>query len=961
METKRTPMKIFYSCSDSENDAPFLEQLEKHIRVLQSEGLIATWHERQIVPGSVRQVEVKSHLNAADLILLLVSSDFLASDYCYGTEMPRALQRHAANEAKVIPILLRPCAWQSALFAPLEMLPTGGRPITQWHDHDAAWTDVVMGIRQALREKPAAGGQDARSIWNVPYSSNRLFTGREELLKRLHTLLDANRTVALKGMGGIGKTQIAIEYACRSREQGRYTHTLWINAADEARMIASFLDIANKLFPSALYQETDQRTIVESVKDWLERCKDRWLLIFDNADDVMGAEMQVQQYFPHTGNGNIILTTRDQAVGSLATPIKVETMSLLEGTHLLLRRAQRFENVSDDGIKQAGTIVVALDHFPLALDQAGAYLEETGCSFAGYLDLYRQHRQLILAQRGRHVTSYPDSVANTWSLSFQKVGDDNPAAAELLKLCAFLAPDFIPEELVTAGAAHWPGDLQKAATNSFAFDQMIGDLYRFSLIKRFEDDRALSIHLLVQAVQQDRMSKEEKQQWAERVVSGVRTALPPAQPERWPDWKRMMPQIQLCARHIKDYKMHWSAAIDLLGETGLFLVKHAQYQEANTWYRNYLDMLQESHHPDSLLLHAMVLINLGNVYSETAGYPEAEQRYQESLHIFTREKELDRREFARLLNNMAILSKVQNRPQESEERYIRSLTLQLGSCVSSRETKKKPSTLDSQDIATLSSVLNKSPARIQRYLRCLFHKQTAPCPFALVLNNLAVLFAEQFHQRYEAAQSLLNLSLYLQKQHLEHDSADEEYDPRQQHSDYALSLHNLANLYTVWGSNPEEGQHYYEEALSLYRESEERLTERYYDIDHPDLAYPLLGQGILHFEQGRYEEAEECYQRSRAIWEKLLLYHPQVGYAYYNLANLYVRWKGPAAAKEYYQKSLATWKDYLGTDHLHTKTCSNKIHRFYDNPKGESEVQKAELIVLPTYRSFRLYSSQTRS
>ncbi len=164
MEKPLAPVAVFYSCSDSPTDAPFLEQLERHLSALQREGLIFTWHNRQIVAGSVRQVELDRYLNTAALILLLVSSDFLASDYCYGTDMQRALQRHAAKEAQVIPILLRSCVWQSAPFATLETLPTGAKPITMWRDRDAAWTDVVMGIRQALRGKPGAGAQDAPEI-----------------------------------------------------------------------------------------------------------------------------------------------------------------------------------------------------------------------------------------------------------------------------------------------------------------------------------------------------------------------------------------------------------------------------------------------------------------------------------------------------------------------------------------------------------------------------------------------------------------------------------------------------------------------------------------------------------------------------------------------------------------------------------------------------------------------------
>lgn len=165
MQKPLAPINVFYSCSDSPTDAPLLKQLEHHLSALQREGLISTWHKRHILPGSVRQTELDRHLDTATLILLLVSSDFLASDYCYDTEMQRALRRHAAGDAQVIPILLRPCVWQSAPFAMLEMLPTGAKPITAWPDRDSAWTDVVTGIRQAL------GGKSGAEVPHFPNTS----------------------------------------------------------------------------------------------------------------------------------------------------------------------------------------------------------------------------------------------------------------------------------------------------------------------------------------------------------------------------------------------------------------------------------------------------------------------------------------------------------------------------------------------------------------------------------------------------------------------------------------------------------------------------------------------------------------------------------------------------------------------------------------------------------------------
>ena len=241
------------------------------------------------------------------------------------------------------------------------------------------------------------------AVWNVPHLRNLHFTGRDELLDRLDQQLSSEaqddmtttrraaltQPQAIKGLGGNGKTQIAVEYAYRSRDLDRYTHTFWVNAASEEALLTSFVALAELLPAFPAKSETDQSKLVAAIKRWLEQCQQRWLLIFDNADEVA----LLRDYLPQPGNGSILLTTRANAVGSLATSIEVETMGFIEGTYLLLRRAQRLEQASDEEVNQAGNIVVALDHFPLALDQAGAYIEETQCSFVDYLDLYRTHRQ----------------------------------------------------------------------------------------------------------------------------------------------------------------------------------------------------------------------------------------------------------------------------------------------------------------------------------------------------------------------------------------------------------------------------------------------------------------------------------------------------------------------------------------------------------------------------------------
>src|SRR5262249_897628 len=159
-------------------------------------------------------------------------------------------------------------------------------------------------------------------------------------------------------------------------------------------------------------------------------------------------------------SGHILVTTRAQAMGRLASRIEVGIMPQEVGALFLLRRAllvapnAPLESAASSDIATAREICEELGGLPLALDQAGAYIEEIPCRLKDYQSLYRTRRTEMLNERGGLVDDHPKSVAATWSLSFEKVQQKNPAAAELLQLCAFLHPDAVPEELITDGAGH---------------------------------------------------------------------------------------------------------------------------------------------------------------------------------------------------------------------------------------------------------------------------------------------------------------------------------------------------------------------------------------------------------------------------------------------------------------------------------------------------------------------------
>jgi hypothetical protein len=136
MTTK--PLELFYSYA--REDEALRDQLEDHLVILKRQGFIHAWHDRNISAGSLWEQEINAHLKSADIILLLISRFFLASDYCYSVEMEEALRRHDAGEARVIPVILRTCDWHSARFSKLQALPKDARPVTNWRDRDAAFT-----------------------------------------------------------------------------------------------------------------------------------------------------------------------------------------------------------------------------------------------------------------------------------------------------------------------------------------------------------------------------------------------------------------------------------------------------------------------------------------------------------------------------------------------------------------------------------------------------------------------------------------------------------------------------------------------------------------------------------------------------------------------------------------------------------------------------------------------------
>jgi hypothetical protein len=445
---------------------------------------------------------------------------------------------------------------------------------------------------QARAKAPPEPARAETRPWNVPYSKNPFFTGREKVLVDVGKELHASGVAALTGMGGVGKTQVAAHFAHRHR--GEYSAVLWASAASQETLVSGFAAIAG-LLNLREKDEKDQALAVAAVKRWLE-ANGGWLLVVDNASDLA----TVRGFVPPSAKGHVLLTTQAQATGDIQA-IEVLDMVPDDGALLLLTRAKIIKagaplSVAAGADRDAAKdISTELGGLPLALDQAGAYIEETRCGLASYLDLYRQRRAELLNRRGSFGPDHPESAATTFALSFERVATTNPAAADLLRLCAFLHPDAIPEEIFNKGAAELGPNLGPIAADPLKLDAACAEILKYSLLRRNADAKTLGIHRLVQEVIRDGLTEDEKRQWAERAVRAENRAFPSVEFANWAQCERLVRQALACAPLIEAHGFDFEPAARLLNEAGCYLDDRARFSDAQPLYQRALIVSTRRH------------------------------------------------------------------------------------------------------------------------------------------------------------------------------------------------------------------------------------------------------------------------------------------------------------------------------------------------------------------------------
>ena len=501
-------------------------------------------------PGDNRVLALNQGLQRAERVLVVLSPAYFQMEMVQTQWAAALLKDQTGTHRRVLPVLIETCDVDGLLrgLVCIDLVSV---------DEQAARTRLLAGL-QTERTRPASVAFPARRgtgaafpgkslMWMMPFARNPYFTGREEQLQVLREQLQARHSAAIgqiqaiTGLGGIGKTQMAVEYAYRHREE--YAQVFWVRADTMETLASSYGEMARLLdLPERNAQE--QAVMIQAVNIWLREHRD-YLLILDNADD----PALLPPFLPPDPAGHVLITTRAADLSKLdlglADPFALDVLPPEQGVSFLLHRAGVLAQTTEEERSLALQLVEELGGLPLALDQAGAYLRKTRSSLAGYRHLYRQQHARLLKEH--HSRNYPASVATTWTLSFQRVEQQNPAAADLLRFCAFLAPDAIPEAILTQGAPELGSVLASVAADPLQLNDAIAVLRAYSLLERDAQDGALSIHRLVQTVLRDSLPTRKQKQWMRRAVLAVEAAHPGWSFDAWPALERWLPHAQICA------------------------------------------------------------------------------------------------------------------------------------------------------------------------------------------------------------------------------------------------------------------------------------------------------------------------------------------------------------------------------------------------------------------------------
>ena len=449
------------------------------------------------------------------------------------------------------------------------------------------------------------------AIWgNVP-QRNKNFTGRKELLTQLRQGVSSTVTAvlphALQGMGGVGKTAVAIEFANLYRSE--YELVWWISADQPALVRSSLAALAEPLgLQSATAAGID--TAAAAVLDALRRGKPyaRWLLIFDNADQ----PEDLNGIIPR-GPGDVLITSRNHRWESVVHTVPVDVFTRTESKDFLTKRVQKGINEAE-----AARLAEELGDLPLALEQAGALQAETGMSVDEYLRLLKEHAAEIMAE-GKS-PEYPRSMTAAWKLSVTMLSRQLPQALDLLRCCAFFGPEPIPRDVFRRATQVGETRVGDLLADPILLARAIRELGRFALVKI--DGRAIQAHRLIQALLRDELDPDERALYRHEVHLILAAGAPkdPDDNRLWPRYAELIAHVASPATELEDCQDPGvrTFALDVMR----YLYRSGDRLSTQTFAERFITQWTKDSGPDDpAVLEAQR--HLGNALRDLGRYAEA--------------------------------------------------------------------------------------------------------------------------------------------------------------------------------------------------------------------------------------------------------------------------------------------------------------------------------------------------
>jgi tetratricopeptide (TPR) repeat protein len=458
----------------------------------------------------------------------------------------------------------------------------------------------------------------APTVYFLPHNRNPYFSGRQRVLDSLHRSLTVkypDRVQVICGDGGVGKTQLALEYAYRNLES--YGLAWWLYAGDSNALESSFAALSEQLGVGGSANNAEE--LRQAVCHELERRTD-WLLIFDDAPD----RETVRGYVPGK-NGHVIITSRQSTWDGVGKSFCLRVLERPDAIEFLLKRSGRpFE-------PSAYTLAQALGDLPLALEQAGALIATAEITFADYLRRFEDHWAELL-QSGRSAGEYPDTVAMTWELACREVERHDLETAALLKVLSFVAPSEITHSFLRRAVATLPAPLSQHFSSAVLLESAIQRLTQFSLING--DDRAVCVHRLVASLTRDRLHEDERANWCEIALSMMQQTFRFRVDDTtsWVECAEALPHALTASAHAEKASIEPAVNAKLLNQIGEYLTQAGLLDAARTVFERALARTDEAHGPEDVR-RAAIVNNLGRILKRMGNVDQAREHFENAIRL----------------------------------------------------------------------------------------------------------------------------------------------------------------------------------------------------------------------------------------------------------------------------------------------------------------------------------------